>query len=86
MFTNICDKSLHIRSLDPTCVQIFRHASLSVFEILGFKLKNENDKKKNWRNRLFAIIYSTFIVQFLGRHNYILTLAIPGVKRLKMKV
>ena len=46
------DKSLHIRSLDPTCVQIFRHASLTVFKILGFKLKKENDKKKNWRNRL----------------------------------
>ena len=41
------DKSLHIRSLDPTCVQIFRPISLTVFEILGFKLKIENDKKKN---------------------------------------
>ena len=28
---------------------------LTVFEIQGFKLKNKNDKKKNWRNGLFAI-------------------------------
>ena len=29
---------------------------LTVFEIQGFNLKNENDnKKKNWRNGLFAI-------------------------------
>ena len=30
--------------IDPTQVQNFRPASLTVFEILGFKLKNENDK------------------------------------------
>ena len=65
------DKSLHIKSLDPTCVQIVRHAYLTVFEILGFKLKNENDKKKNCRSRLFAIVYPKFVAQFLGRHIYI---------------
>ena len=49
------DRSLHVRSLDPN----FRPTPLTVFEIMGFKLKNKNDddtdKKKNWRNRLFAI-------------------------------
>ena len=52
------DKSLHAGSLDPTCVQNFRPVPLTVFEILGFKLKNDNDNndKKNWRNGLFAII------------------------------
>ena len=60
------DRSLHVRSLDSTCVQNFRPVPLTVFEILGFKLKNkndnDNDKKKNWRNRLFAI-YPMFVVQ-----------------------
>ena len=37
-------RSVHIGSLDPTQVHIFRLASLTVFEILGIKLKNENDK------------------------------------------
>ena len=37
-------RSVHIESLDPTQVQNFRPASLTGFEILGFKLKNENDK------------------------------------------
>ena len=42
------DMSLHVRSLDPTCVQNFRSIPLTVLEILGFKLKNEDhDKKKN---------------------------------------
>ena len=49
------DRSLHIGSSDPTCVQNFRPVALTVFEILGFKLKNKNDKKKNWRNGLFSI-------------------------------
>ena len=35
---------MHIGSLDPTKVQKFRPAYFTVFEILGFKLKNENDK------------------------------------------
>ena len=37
-------RSMHIGSLDPTSVQNFRPASLTVFEILGFKLNNENKK------------------------------------------
>ena len=53
------DRSLHIRSSEPTCVQNFRPEPFMGFEIQGFKLKNKNDnnkdKKKNWRNRLFAI-------------------------------
>ena len=56
------DRSLHVRSLDPTCVQNFTSVPLTVFEILGLKLKNENDKK-NWRNGPFAIS-PMFVVQF----------------------
>ena len=51
------DRSLHVGSSDPTCVQNFRLVPLTVFEIQGFKLKNKNDKK-NWRNGLFAIYIS----------------------------
>ena len=36
------DRSLHVRSLDPTYVNNFRFVPLTGFEILGFKLKNEN--------------------------------------------
>ena len=70
------DRSLHIRSSDPTCVQNFRPVLLTVFEILGFKLKN-NDNKNNWTNGLFAIS-PMFVVQFLPnfRQTYILTSAI----------
>ena len=56
-------RSMHIGSSDPTGVQYFRPVSLTVFEILGFKLKNKNDKKKNWRNRPFAIS-PMLVVQF----------------------
>ena len=50
------DKSLQVKSSDPTCAQNFRPVPLTVFEILGFNLKNENnDDKKNWRNGLFAV-------------------------------
>ena len=59
LFTHVYkhfDRSLHTKSLDPTCVQNFRSVPLTVFEILGFKLNNNiNNKKKNWRNGLFAI-------------------------------
>ena len=60
------DRSLHVGSLDPTCVQNFRPVPLTVFEILGIKLKNKNNNsndKKNWRKRLFAIS-PMFLVQF----------------------
>ena len=59
------DRSLQVELLDPTCVQNFRPVTLMVFEILGFKLKNDNDNKdkKNWRNGLFAIS-PMFVVQF----------------------
>ena len=43
---NRFDKSLHAGSLDPTCVQNFRPVPFMVFEILGFKLKKKNNKKK----------------------------------------
>ena len=58
------DRSLHVRSSDPTCVQNFRPVHLTVFEIQGFNLKNKNKnkKKKNWRNGLFAI-YPMLVVQ-----------------------
>ena len=72
------DRSLHIGSSDPTCVQNFRSITLMVFEILGFKLKkNDNDKKKNWRNELFAIspmLIFQFKLNF--RYTYMLILAI----------
>ena len=61
------DRSLHVRSSDPTCVQNCTPVPLTVFEIQGFKLKNKNDnndkKKKNWRNGLFAIS-PMLVVQF----------------------
>ena len=74
------DRSLHVGSSDTTCVQNFRPVTLTVFEIQGFKLKNKNDNdnvKKNWRNRLFAIS-PMFVVQLSPniRCTYILTLAI----------
>ena len=79
------DRSLHVGSSDPTCVQNFRPVPLTVFEIQGLKLKNKNDnnnndkkkKKKNWRNRLLAIS-PMFVVQFSPnfRCTYKLTLAI----------
>ena len=39
------DRSLHIGSSDPTCVQNFRPVPLTGFEIFGFNLKNENNNK-----------------------------------------
>ena len=41
------DRSLHIGSSDPTCIQRFRPVSLMVFEIQGFNLKNKNDITTN---------------------------------------
>ena len=59
------DRSLHVGLSDPTGVQNFRPVTLTVFEIQGFKLKNkdDNDKKKNWRNGLFAIS-PMLVIQF----------------------
>ena len=70
------DKSLHIELSDPTCVQNFRPLPLTVFETLGFKLKNDDDKK-NCRNGFFAIS-PMLMVQFKPNfwETYILTLAI----------
>ena len=66
------DRSLHVGSSGPTCVQNFRPVPLTVFEIQGFKLKNKNDNndKKNWRNRLFAIS-PMFVVQFSPNFRHI---------------
>ena len=60
------DRSLHVESSDPTCVQNFKPVPLMVFDILGFKLKNKNNndkKKNNWRNGPFAIS-PMLVVQF----------------------
>ena len=38
------DRSLHIKSLDPTYLKDFRPVPLTIFEILGFELKTENNK------------------------------------------
>ena len=56
------DRSLHVKSSDPTCVQNFRHVPYTVFEIQGLNLKNEKDKQ-NWRNGLFTIS-PMLVVQF----------------------
>ena len=41
------DSSLHVESLDLTCMQNIRPIPLKVLEILGFKLKNKSNDKKN---------------------------------------
>ena len=53
------DRLLHIGSSDPTCVQNFRPVPSTVCEILGFKLKKNNDNvnKKNWKNGPFAKVH-----------------------------
>ena len=56
------DRLVHIVSLISACLQNFRPLTLTVFEILGFKLKNKDDKK-NWKNRLFTIS-PIFVLQF----------------------
>ena len=61
-YTTYFGRSVLIKSSDPTCVQNFRPASFTVFEILGFKLKNDDDEKKR-RNGLFAIS-PMFVIQF----------------------
>ena len=73
-------RSLHVGSLDPTCVQNFGPVPLMVFEILGFKLKkndNDNDNKNNWRYGLYGI-FLICVVQFSSKFKktYILTSAI----------
>ena len=40
------DWSLHIGSLDPSFMQNFTPVPLTVFEILGLKLKNKNNDKR----------------------------------------
>ena len=40
------DRSLHIWVLDPTCVQSFRPVPLTVFEIQGLKMNNNNNRKQ----------------------------------------
>ena len=50
------DKSLHVGSSDPTCVQNFRPVPLTAFETLGFKLKKKKNKKKNWGNGLLPYL------------------------------
>ena len=46
-FCNHFDRLLHIESSEATCVQNFRLKPLTVFDILGFKLKDKNDNKNN---------------------------------------
>ena len=40
------DRTLHVGSSNPTCVQNFRPVPLTVFEIQGFKLKNKNNDRR----------------------------------------
>ena len=51
------DRSLHIWVLVPTCVQNFRPLALTVFEIQGLKLNNNNKKKQNWRKTFCHIFH-----------------------------
>ena len=76
------DKSLHVRSSNTTCVQNFRPVPLTVFEMLGFKLKNKNNikKKKNWKNKPFAIS-PMFVVQFSDIHILALAMYHPVVSK-----
>ena len=46
------DRSLHVELSNPTCVQNVRLIPPIVFGILGFKSKNKDDDKKNWRTGL----------------------------------
>ena len=73
------DRSFHIASSDPTCVQNFRPVPLTVFEIQGFKLKNknnnDNDKKK--KKKIGEIDFLAYLPclwfnshQILGAHTY----------------
>ena len=49
-------RSLHIESLDATKVQNFRPASLTVFEILGFKLKKRKKRYfKSMKNHFYKM-------------------------------
>ena len=59
------DRSLHVGSTDPTCLQNIRPVTLTVFEILGFKLKKSNDDNKE---RIGDIHISHVNDQKLGRH------------------
>ena len=52
------DMSVHIKLSDATCVQNFKPVTLTAFEILGFKLKNENTTTR----RIGEI--AMFVVQF----------------------
>ena len=75
LFTNILTGHC---TLGHWTKQRFRPVPLTIFEILGFKLiknnNNDNNDKKNWRNRLFAIS-AMFVVQFSPnfRNTYIFT-------------
>ena len=65
------DRSLHVGSSETTCVQSFRSVPYTGFEILGFKLKNENnDEEKNWINELFAIS-PMLMVQFTPKFSVV---------------
>ena len=66
------DRLVQVGLSDPTCMQISDlYIPLTVFEILGFKVKNKNDKndKKNRRNSRFAIS-PMLVVQFSPNFTY----------------
>ena len=56
-------RSLHIGPLDPTCVQSFRPIPLMVFEILGFKLKNDDDKNKWTFCHIISIVGGSIVTK-----------------------
>ena len=69
------DRSLHVKSSDPTCVQNFRPVARTVFKIQGFKLKNKNNNDK--KRRIGEIDFLPYLPclwsnshQILGAHTY----------------
>ena len=58
------DRPLHIWVLDSTCVQNFRPVALTVFEIQGLKLNNNNNTRSRIGEMDFLPLSPMLVVQF----------------------